>query len=582
MESLKPLSAQTTRFSRILQIPNRLARRAALVSACALACGMPQSLSAATSVAQYGITWTFSTDRPVGQFANGDWWVVGPVTLSNISPKSSGASDYTNGSMLNPVPAQAQGLYFDSGTDGGVHSTYSTAKNISLQLPYVVQPGNSVYTVMNNPDSWSSSSGGVVEKTWFKETAVLTVLSAAPPAGSFRPPYAGTDKTIKSNWNVGSMNYGVLRKLTPPNAAHIPNREWLETATKRPLIEMAYDYVNSNWKASWHDPKPGAYPRRTYGREISHISSGAGLFLQTNVSDQVKERLLINMVQWGIDVYGLLNVNMQWWPAGGHNHGRMLPIYLAAKVLNDGAMMSTLNAKASAFQEVSQHWYVTQKHVDTPRAQPGAMAYTSAMIGMPEWSAGGVWEYNQPDANFWAPTYRFICSAPTCGMVATILLMNGRNDLPPADIMFRYIVERHYPLTKGGAAHTLPAYGDSVTLLTRDLWDAYISGIVVPPPTVAPPPDPPAFVIGDRIETWRNTNVRASAALSGTLLGTQVLGSLGTIVAGPISMDSITWWQVNYDAGADGWSGGDNFVKSSTQPPTGQPPSAPTGLKVVE
>ena len=33
-------------------------------------------------VTQYGITWTF--DRPVqaGQFVTGDWWVVGPVTVT--------------------------------------------------------------------------------------------------------------------------------------------------------------------------------------------------------------------------------------------------------------------------------------------------------------------------------------------------------------------------------------------------------------------------------------------------------------------------------------------------------------------
>ena len=35
---------------------------------------------------QYGITWTF--DRPVqaGQFINGDWWVIGPVTVTSITP----------------------------------------------------------------------------------------------------------------------------------------------------------------------------------------------------------------------------------------------------------------------------------------------------------------------------------------------------------------------------------------------------------------------------------------------------------------------------------------------------------------
>src|SRR5690554_5855655 len=37
-------------------------------------------------LSQYGITWTF--DQPVksGQFITGDWWVVGPVKIINITP----------------------------------------------------------------------------------------------------------------------------------------------------------------------------------------------------------------------------------------------------------------------------------------------------------------------------------------------------------------------------------------------------------------------------------------------------------------------------------------------------------------
>src|SRR5437763_284412 len=36
------------------------------------------------SVSQYGITWTFDKPARVGQFVNGDWYVVGPVIVSDI------------------------------------------------------------------------------------------------------------------------------------------------------------------------------------------------------------------------------------------------------------------------------------------------------------------------------------------------------------------------------------------------------------------------------------------------------------------------------------------------------------------
>ena len=39
------------------------------------------------SVTQYGITWTFDKKVPVGQFINGDYYVVGPVTITAIDPK---------------------------------------------------------------------------------------------------------------------------------------------------------------------------------------------------------------------------------------------------------------------------------------------------------------------------------------------------------------------------------------------------------------------------------------------------------------------------------------------------------------
>lgn len=526
--------------------------------------------SAATSVSQYGITWTFSQDRPVGQFVNGDWWVVGPVTLTNIDPKSSGSGDYTNGTMINILPGQTQGLYYDSGTK---QPAYSTAKNISLQLPYTVPAGSSVYTGANNPNTWTA--GSAAEKTWFKETAVLTVLDSAPPAGSFRPPYAGTNKRIKSNWNISSMNYNALKKLNAPIAANVPNRAWLEEATKRPLLEMHFNYINSQWKASWAENKSGGYPRRTYGREISHISSGAGLYLQTNVSNATKERLLINMCQWGIDVYGLLEAGMQWQPNGGHQHGRLMPLFIAAKVLNDPEILARCSASKSGFQEFAQHWFVTQTDINTPRSNSSIAPFNQSHLGMPEWNSGGPNERNQASSDWNATGYRFINGGPNTAVVATIILMGGRADINH-EPLFRYIIERYYPTSRGGSAHVLPNYGDAPMLFTRDMWDAYISG------TTPPPVDPPVettFVVGDRIQTTNNTNVRTTGTLLGTLLGVQGQGSLGTIIAGPVSADNITWWQVNYDDGADGWSGGDNFTKSTNQ---ATPPSAPTGLRVVK
>jgi hypothetical protein len=95
-----------------------------------------------------------------------------------------------------------------------------------------------------------------------------------------------------------------------------------------------------------------------------------------------------------------------------------------------------------------------------------------------------------------------------------------------------------------------------------------------PGAVITPPPPTVTFAIGDRIEVSANTNVRATAALTGSLLGVQPALAKGTIIGGPIGKDAnnITWWQIDYDTGVDGWSGQDNFVKITSPPPPPPPP----------
>ncbi|HEY8031758.1 MAG TPA: CARDB domain-containing protein, partial [Methylocella sp.] len=77
---------------------------------------------------------------------------------------------------------------------------------------------------------------------------------------------------------------------------------------------------------------------------------------------------------------------------------------------------------------------------------------------------------------------------------------------------------------------------------------------------------PPAFVIGDRVQTTANLNVYATASTSGTILGQQAVGSLGTVIGGPITANNFVWWNINYDIGADGWSIQDYLAKASPLP----------------
>jgi hypothetical protein len=45
-----------------------------------------EDLQLVDSVTQYGITWKFDKSARIGQFINGDYYVVGPVTVIEITP----------------------------------------------------------------------------------------------------------------------------------------------------------------------------------------------------------------------------------------------------------------------------------------------------------------------------------------------------------------------------------------------------------------------------------------------------------------------------------------------------------------
>ncbi len=83
------------------------------------------------------------------------------------------------------------------------------------------------------------------------------------------------------------------------------------------------------------------------------------------------------------------------------------------------------------------------------------------------------------------------------------------------------------------------------------------------------------FSLNDRVQTIADLNVRATPSTSGTFLGKQPTGALGTVIGGPVFADGYTWWNINYDTGADGWSIENYLVKTVIScvlcdaPPTG-------------
>jgi YD repeat-containing protein len=118
--------------------------------------------------------------------------------------------------------------------------------------------------------------------------------------------------------------------------------------------------------------------------------------------------------------------------------------------------------------------------------------------------------------------------------------------------------------TATNAPHTLTALArDAAGNVTTSTAVSVTVNNVSPPP---PPPTTNKFVIGDRVQATASMNVRGTPG--GTLLYTQPMDALGTVIAGPTQTpNGVIWWQMDYDSGTDGWSGEDNLVKYT--PPAG-------------
>jgi hypothetical protein len=454
-------------FSRLFSIKSK----GLLFAAIALIAVNPAALYCATQVSQFGITWTFDKDYTVGQFANGDSYVVGTVAIVSITPASVADANgrIKNGSMINPIPTASTGRQgYDNSMAGNTYdAALNKAFNVSPGNPLVVQSGSSIVSTV--------SINAAHHVPQLKTAAVLTVLAAAPPAGSFRPPYAGTDKTVR--YNKSQLRYSLLGKLLPVGGT--PALSKVERQFERPWI----DHRGTAGGRYYHpaDNMPD------YGREISTAVGEGALMLQLNFTNQQKEALLVRYVQLGIDLYGIVAAGgtKNWEPDGGHAGGRKWPIIFAGLMLDDTRMSSigTIPAGKLYFGEDCQTFFVSKADVNMANVvtvykgktfyghfyPPGPKQYqnyTAADIGLPEW---GIRHQTFPlyDAKDWSyAAYRECCTANAwAGFVLAAHIMKQKAAWNH-DALFDYM-DRYMGLEKKGG------FNRQQSRFVENMWDAY-------------------------------------------------------------------------------------------------------------
>jgi hypothetical protein len=392
---------------------------------------VPTVVGHVAAIEHFGTTWSF--DRPVqsGRFANGDWWVIGPVHIVAIAPASvQDGGRVRHGSMLDPDPKlHTQGYdsaMFGDGARGRFEPSLNVGLGVSRQQPLVLQPGHSLVSATSCPEAGSLPQ--------LDSCSVLTCLAEAPPAGAFRPPYAGADKTCR--WNVASLDLAKLGNLAAvPGAPPLPDlvarfeRTWL-------------DHIQG-WTGRY------LHPRRSmpdYGRDLADLVGQAALALQLDRPDTEKLPLAIQLVQLGIDNYGIVRNGGRFLADGGSGSGRKFPVLLAGALLGDAELLRCARESKFAFAEDAQTFVVTAAGGVVNGGHGG---YTADDVGLPEW---GNRHHDDPshDAKVWgADPYRRCCTANAwLGYVLATRSM-GLKDAWGHDPLFDY-VDRYVQVEPNG------------------------------------------------------------------------------------------------------------------------------------
>jgi hypothetical protein len=282
------------------------------------------------TITQYGITWKLSEPAEVGQFVTGDYYVVGDCEVVSITPPPGNGR---NGCELNPPPNDGASGY-DSREEGRRYDA-----KMCTPLPIRMKPGDALMSTISVTDQeynnttrrWLRRS--VVSPCPVKSACVLTCVAAAQPADAFRPAYCDRSQKI---YLARSLKRNLL-----PSLPYGKDTFDLDLGVSIPLDELA-DHYSRVWLdlVFFSFDAPVEYQPQ-YGRELAEAPGLASLALMTDLPPQRKEKLLMGLVQNGIDLWGIVRAGFHGWPAhGGHGSGRKWPIVFAGMMLGDDEMAS--------------------------------------------------------------------------------------------------------------------------------------------------------------------------------------------------------------------------------------------------
>lgn len=413
----------------------------------------------AKSVSQYGVTWVFDDFYEVGRYANGDWWVDGPVIITEIKPASTVVEGRVmHGTMINPGKKDSRfGPQGYDSFDGDI--AYKASLNVDPGATgelLTVEEGSVVSSISKeNPDDAGRPA--------LDDLAILTVVDEPPPADAFRPgPYT---EGKASRWAASDVDYGVVRSL--------------------PMLDEAPDLttVIDNVERFWNEQHTGWEQRMVhadnnqaiYGREIAYELGEALLALQLDYSRENKRELLIHMVQRGIDIYDRADKGAVWRDNCGHNHGRKMPMLLAGLALDAEPILDMADAdKRFIFQEDRQTFFVSEQDLNNAEHPT---PYTEEDLGMPAWGCKYTAKNGDSANRDWDDaSYRWVGSGYMYHALAAHVMESASDPTNSAAANWNYPAFFEYTdryERKGGAVDPENDPTNGIQPFAQAFWDAY-------------------------------------------------------------------------------------------------------------
>jgi hypothetical protein len=462
---------------------------------CGKACAAASELPLLGSVSQHGITWTFREPARVGRFVNGDIYVVGRVTVSQVEPRPLVGAEVPeseipdaekrrikkgnfvrNGSMLNP-PARSE-VAFDS----GIRNYFNPA--LLNRPPLDLKPGDCLVSTVSLklgerdtfPYHGGDGSREQHDNSPVKTAAVLTCVAKPLPADAFRPSYGDADRKVYLARHLQRQ-----RLLALPCPTNTPDLQTWVRVFERPWVNPCFFGFEQPMENMPH-----------YGQWVGQAQSVAGLLLMLDLDPTFKEKLLIGVVQVGIDYWGLVrNGHPGWEGWGGHGSGRKFPIVLAGLLLGDTEMASpTKSFPRVEFGEDNQTMY--------GEGWTGAKALFAGHSGIqsatgkaerPKW---GPYEHLPPSqwtsGNATSEGYRRAnTSSSWVGQALVLRLLRAESAwnhgaffdyvdrwmTEPDDRLHREEIMKHHPELKLGEKATWAHQGNTWEPFVKAMWDRY-------------------------------------------------------------------------------------------------------------